>query len=368
MSSSSAIARSWNLNVPVTSLAVNRNGDALAVALGDGSLRLLPATSHAVEAAPREVKLHDGVSLSLQPDADAQGFLSGGDDGRVFIIDPAGAPTLIAEHKDQWIDHVASSAEGLRAYAIGKNLHVLDEEGKLQGAPLSHPSSLGGLQFSPNGKRLAASHYGGATLWWMNAKDSVPVKLEWKGSHLGLIWHPDGKILLSSMQDAALHGWRFADMKEMSMEGYAAKIHSTGFTARGRYLATSGAPQVVCWPFVGGGPWGKPPVMLGGGGEGRLVTRVAAHPKDELVAAGYDDGMIILGPLDGRMEMLIHPPVGAVAVATAQAGAEPSRLKKGAAVVGLVWNGAGDCLFAGLENGQLLLFTIASVSRFAAHA
>ena len=80
------------------------------------------------------------------------------------------------------------------------------------------------------------------------------------------------------------------------------------FTARGKYLATGGANQVICWPFFNGGPWGKQPMTLGGADD-RLVTRVAPHPRDEIVAAGYEDGMIILSPLDGRMEVMLHPPV-----------------------------------------------------------
>jgi WD40 repeat protein len=347
----SALHYQWNLKVPIVSLSMNRNGNVLAAALGDGSMRLLAAKPSTGDMPPREVQVHKGVSLSLEADADGVGFLSGGDDGCLMIVDPDGMPTVLVEHKNQWIDYVASTPDGFRAYAIGKNLHVLDEEGKPHGASLAHPSSIGGLQFSPNGKRIAASHYNGLSLWWTNATDTVPVKLEWKGSHLGVLWHPDGKTVMTSMQDASLHGWRLADMHEMRMDGYANKVHSFGYTARGRYLATSGAPQVICWPFFGGGPWGKTPLTLGTG-EARLVTRVAPHPKDELVAAGYDDGMIILAPLDGRMEMLIHPPVAT----------------KGAGVTGLIWNGAGDCLFAALENGSLLLFTIESVRKSVSHA
>ncbi len=347
---SSAVAREWNLNLPVSALAVNRDGDCVAVALGDGTLRLFAAHKEAER--PAEMALHGGVSLSLQPDADGHAFLSGGDDGRLLIVDPRQmAATPLAELKNKWIDHVASSAEGgNRAYATGKELRLLNDEGREQGAA-TLPSSAGGLAFSPNGKRLAASHYNGVSLWWTNAKEFTPTTLSWKGSHLGLIWHPDGKIVLSSMQEGALHGWRFSDDKEMQMQGYAAKIRSMEFTAKGRWLATSGASQVICWPFFGGGPWGRQPLTLGGGEE-RLVTRIAAHPKDEMIAAGYEDGMIMLAPLDGRVEMMIYPPHGGA----------------GAGVVGLAWNGAGDCLFAALENGAVLLFTIESVKRFVAHA
>ena len=345
----SAIAREWDFKLPVTALALNRNGDWVAAAMGDGSMRLLPAKASAEKA--RELDVHKGISLSLQPDADEQGFISGGDDGKIFLIDPVMAvPTLLAEHPHKWIDHVASSTEGHRAYAVGKQVYLLNPEGEAQGAPFAHPSSIGGLAFSPNGKRLAASHYDGVSLWWTNSKDQNPTKLVWKGSHLGLLWHPDGKILLTSLQESALHGWRLSDMQEMQMQGYAAKIHSMGFTPKGKYLATSGAGEVICWPFFGGGPWGKTPTTLGGS-DGRLVRHVAAHPKDEMVAAGYDDGMIIIAPLDGRMEMVINAPVA----------------PRKSAVTGLTWNAAGDCLFAGLENGYVMLFTIESVRKSLAH-
>ena len=342
-----AVFRQWKLDAPVASLCVNRNGDWILAALGDGTARLFPATAEAEE--PKHLKLHEGVSLSLQQDADDHAFLSGGDDGKIFIIDPAiGEATLLAERQNQWIDHVAGSADGkYRAYNTGKKVYVLDEEGKAKFAePLAMPSNPGGIAFSPNGKRLAVSHYNGVSLWWMNAKDTSAVTLPWKGSHLDLLWSPDGKCLMTSMQENALHGWQVADGKEMRMQGYAAKIRSMAFTARGKYLATSGADQIICWPFSGGGPWGKPPVTLGGADQ-RLVTQVAPHPKDEMVAAGYTDGMVVLAPLDGRMEIMVHAPSSAA----------------NTSINGLVWNKAGDALFASMECGTILLFTIDSVRK-----
>jgi len=344
-----AIHRQWNFDIPIVALALNQNGDWAAAALADGSLRLLPATDEAEQ--PKDMALHKGISLSLQPDADAHAFLSGGDDGRIFIIDPElVSPTQIAEHKGRWIDQVAGAAQGgFRAYATGKQTYLLHESGSEQINLPPVESNVGGLAFSPNGKRLAVSHYNGISLFWTNARDNLPTRLPWKGSHLGVIWHPSGKMVLTSMQENALHGWRLADMNEMRMQGYAAKIHSMAFTAKDKYLATSGAGQVICWPFFGGGPWGKAPLTLGGN-DARLVTQVAPHPQDDMVAAGYDDGMIIFAPLDGRMEILIHSP-----------------LPEKSAVTGLGWNKAGDCLFAALDNGSLLLFTIDSVRKAVMH-
>ena len=103
MATPSSIARQWDFGLPIASLVINRRGDWMAAALGDGSLRMLPARDDAEK--PKEMNLHNGVALSLVPDADDHAFLSGGDDGKVFIIDPQlETPTQIAKHKGRWID------------------------------------------------------------------------------------------------------------------------------------------------------------------------------------------------------------------------------------------------------------------------
>ena len=76
---SPAIFRQWNFNLPVAGFAMNRDGTWVAIALGDGTLRLLPANDMAEQ--PKEMAAHNGVALSLVADADGHAFLSGGDDG-----------------------------------------------------------------------------------------------------------------------------------------------------------------------------------------------------------------------------------------------------------------------------------------------
>ena len=58
--------------------------------------------------------------------------------------------------------------------------------------------------------RLAVAHYGGVSLWFPNAQ-AAPEMLAWKGSHLDALFSPDGKFLVTSMQESTLHGWRLVD-------------------------------------------------------------------------------------------------------------------------------------------------------------
>ncbi|MDD2325928.1 MAG: WD40 repeat domain-containing protein [Alphaproteobacteria bacterium] len=353
MTKPTSVCRQWHLDLTLLSLVANRRGTWAMGALGDGSLVVVPTDDAGED--PRVLKAHDGVSLEIAPDSDDHAFLSGGDDGCVYLVDPAlAAPTLLAQEKNKWIDHVASSSEGHRAYSSGKTLYRLDEEGKPLVDPVALPSSIGGLSFSPSAKHLAVSHYNGVSVFWSNAPDTEGELLPWKGSHLNSFWTPDSKILLSAMQDCSLHGWKMgAALKskesgnEMHMQGYESKITSMGFTADKKYLVTSGSAQIVCWPFFDGGPWNKAPLTLGGA-EARRVCAVAPHPADPLVAAGYDDGMIVLAPFDGRMEIMIHAPVA----------------EQGSSIKGLVWSREGDSLLAAYEDGWLKLFTMASISRF----
>jgi len=114
-----------------------------------------------------------------------------------------------------------------------------------------------GLAFNAKGKRLAISHYGGATVRWTGKLDQRATKLEWRGSHIGITWSPDGTTVLTAMQERELHGWRLTDHQTMSMAGYGAKVRSMEWLRRPMILATSGGDCVTAWTFTGGGPIGS---------------------------------------------------------------------------------------------------------------
>ena len=146
-----------------------------------------------------------------------------------------------------------------------------------------------GLCFLPKGYRLALAHYNGVSLWFPNA-DAAPSVLEWKGSHLDATVSPDGRFLVTSMQENALHGWRLADSRNMRMTGYPGKTRSLSWSHDGHWLATSGADACVVWPFKDkDGPMGKAPRECGV--RPSRVTQVAFHPRALVVAIGYADGL-----------------------------------------------------------------------------
>lgn len=241
--------------------------------------------------APQRVT--DAFILSACATGDGQQLLLGNDQGQVLSVDKAGRVQLRADlGGNKWIEQLAASpASGQIAAAHGRTLLLIGAP-SAPPLPIEHVSAVSGISFDPKGKRVAASHYGGVTLSWVSGS-SARTALEWKGAHIGLTWSPDGAFVVTAMQDCALHGWHIPNQKHMQMVGYIAKTRSLAWLDKGRWLVSSGAPSVVCWPFFHkSGPMGKSPVELPGGDS--LVTRVATHPRSDIVAAGYEDGSIVL--------------------------------------------------------------------------
>ncbi len=290
----------------VVAARFDRAGRTAAFALGDGTLRLVELADRETW---REAAVHDGALLALAPDTGPRGFVSGGDDGTFRRIAADGAVSEIASFgMMKWVEQVASfpGEKGLLACSVGKQVHLFEAAGtKLK--VLNHPSTVTGLAFDAKGKRIGASHYNGASLWFVAAKTDAPRLLEWKGSHTGVAIHPEGEALVTAMQENSLHGWRLSDGQHMRMSGYPAKTQAMSFTRTGKWLATSGADAMVIWPFHGGGPMGKAPLELAGG-DSVVCTQVASHPRDDLVAGGFTDGLVVVADINSSRILPIAPP------------------------------------------------------------
>lgn len=311
-------------------VAAAQNGRLMAMAFGDGSVRLFD--SETPDAAPVVVSAHKGACLALAADIEKGGFLSGGDDGKFLKIAALGTAETLWEGKGKWVEHVtAHDGAGVRVFSVGKVATIINKKGEMR--ELAHASTVGGLSVNPKGKRLAVSHYNGVSLWWLGST-AAPVALEWRGSHLQPLWSPDGDYLITAMQENALHGWRLSDGEHMRMTGYPSKVRNIAFSRRGHHLATTGSDSVICWPFSGSGPMGKAPVEFGSAPEGIFVSYVAANPKLDIVAAGYEDGSVLVGQ-----------PGSANTIGIVDASGSP--------ISCMAWNPDGDRLLIGNEAGAV---------------
>lgn len=309
------------LDLGAEAVGVRFLGTNAAFALANGEIVLADGE------AEQRIAAHKGTILSVA--GDARRILTGGDDGRVAAILGDGSVETLFEQKGRWIDQVAGGPDGGVAFSAGKTAHFRPAKGEAKS--FDFPSTVGGLAFAPKGTRLAVAHYGGASLWFPNVV-AKPEFLEWKGSHRGVVWHPEGRFLVTTMQEPALHGWKLPEGTHMRMSGYPSRVRFMEFTAGGRFLATSGSTEAILWPFASkDGPMGKSPTMLAP--RDVRVTAVAAHPKDEVIVVGYEDGLALLVRIADAAEILIRAPGGS-------------------AVTALGWRRDGGAVAIGTEDGQ----------------
>jgi WD40 repeat protein len=304
-------------------IAVHFLGDSAAFVGAEENIALVDGAGEI-----SRVAVHGGGILCVA--ADGNRIVTGGDDGQLVALDGKGEVTTLAtDPKRRWIDNVALHPDGAVAWSAGRSAFVRDK--KAEEKSFDVPSTVGGLAFAPKGMRLAIAHYNGVTLWFPNMAGSAQF-LEWAGSHLAVQFSPDNKFLVTAMHEPAMHGWRLADNKHMRMTGYPGRVRSMSWSAGGRALATSGADSVIVWPFAGkDGPMGKAPAMLAP--LQARVTQVACHPREDILAAGYSDGTVLMVRMHDGAEMLV-------------------RRNEGAPVSALAWNAKGSVLAFAAEDGE----------------
>ncbi len=270
-------------------------------------------TIHRLDGGEKVTDAHHGLLTCIRDPFSAT-LLSGGEDGRVQRISHDGTVTTISETPRKWISVVAGGPQGAVAWAQGKSSFVKLSDGTVK--EVKEERSVEAIAFAPKGLRIAAARYNGVSLHWVGTNSPMQ-DLDWKGAHTGVTFSPDGRFLVTMMQENALHGWKLdsksGESRHMRMTGYPAKVKSLSWSVKGKWLASSGAPAAIVWPFSAkDGPMGKAPMELGTRAN-IMVTQVAFHPLEEVLAIGFIDGMILgVRIADGKEALLRRPGKGAI--------------------------------------------------------
>ena len=318
-------AINFKFDAPVNSVCFAHDGVTMGMGLGDGSVHIA-----GIQGLVRTtVKPHTGAVPRIFPYDD--GFISLSDDGTLKTVSIDGDIKDFADFKGAWVERMDVHANGSVAVANGKNIHLWtkrDAEPKIIGP---HDGSVTDVCFAHDGMGLVASHRDGVTLWAWPHYEPQSMKLAWKGAHLAVTVSRDKKWVVTGMQEGALHLWNVGLKRDYQMRGYWAKPTSLAWSADKKWLATSGSETVIIWPFDKMGPDGREPIQLGWS-NATFVTAVAAHPDDNVFAAGFEDGAVIFIDLESKKAF----------TATAASGH---------AITALAFSPDGQSLAAGTANG-----------------
>ncbi|MEH6691836.1 MAG: WD40 repeat domain-containing protein [Pseudorhizobium pelagicum] len=298
-------------------------------------------TIHRLDNGEKVTEAHEGLLTCIR-DPHSATLITGGEDGKVLRIGQDGGITELAHVPRKWISVVAGGPQGAVAYAQGRSSFVRLADGSTK--EFAEQRSVEGIAFAPKGLRIAAARYNGVSLHWVGT-NAPAADLEWKGAHTGVTFSPDGRFLVTMMQENALHGWKLdgkpGDARHMRMTGYPAKVKSLSWSVKGKWLASSGAPAAIVWPFSAkDGPMGKAPLELGTRAD-IMVTSVSFHPAEEVLAIGFIDGMILgVRIADGKEALLRRPGKGAI--------------------TGMGWSATGKLLAFASEAGDCGVIDIAA--------
>lgn len=296
---------------------------------------------HRLDNGEKVTEAHDGLLTCIR-DPHSATLITGGEDGKVLRIGADGSVTELAHVPRKWISVVAGGPQGAVGYAHGRTSFVRLADGSTK--EFAEGRSVEGIAFAPKGLRIAAARYNGVSLHWVGT-NAPAADLEWKGAHNGVTFSPDGRFLVTMMQENALHGWKLdgkpGDARHMRMTGYPAKVKSLSWSVKGKWLASSGAPAAIVWPFSAkDGPMGKAPLELGTRAD-IMVTSVSFHPAEEVLAIGFIDGMILgVRIADGKEALLRRPGKGAI--------------------TGMGWSATGKLLAFASEAGDCGVIDIAA--------
>lgn len=271
------------------------------------------------------VGVHAGACLAVAALGDA--VISGGADGRLAIIGGDGEVATQASFPGEAVEQAAAGGVGAHACVVGRRLHRF--------GPVAATHELSGpvaaLVFEPGGGRLATAGADGVTLW--PASGAEPARLlRCPGTPRALAWSPDGAILVAGLEQRVAHAWRLADGADIAMGTYPGPPLSLSFSAPGGFCASSGSPRVVCWHFDQPGNVARRTEC--GLGSAVAVSQVACHPTRMLIAAGYENGAVLLCQPDSDDILFVR-----------DAG--------GGAVTTLAWSPDGGFLAYGAAAGEI---------------
>ena len=236
-------------------------------------------------------------------------FLGGDRNGGLFSIGPDGQIVEQSGIDPEPVQCVAATTQGgLRACARGNEvlLYGAGLDGPLDS--FRHERPVSALAFDPKGRRLAAAHEGGVTLWPTDRSGVAPKTLRGPGRHSAIAWSPDNRFVASSAADNAVHAWRLRDGADIHMVGLATPSTGLAWARKSRFLVSAGDTRVVCWPVGGaGGRSHLHPEKFGIPSE-ILVTDVACHPQNDTIAAGYANGAVLLYRYGRAGELFVKGP------------------------------------------------------------
>ncbi len=165
-----------------------------------------------------------------------------------------------------------------------------------------HPTDVGALAFSPDGRFLASGSRDETVIIWERDGDGFSRSQTLHGHAFGvyaLAFSPDGRFLASGSYDTTVRIWKL-DQGEFSehqtLRGHSDYVYSVAFSPNGEYLASGGKDQTLRIWKLSGEEFSQHQTLKG---HSDSVYSVAFSPNGKYLASGSTDQTIGLWKFAG---------------------------------------------------------------------
>jgi len=348
------IGRNWSLETAITSVTFNHDVSAACLAMDDGRLALIDLADEEpphsririggddgrATISPRQKQVADAhilPALSQSPCLIAPykntDFIVGAQDGKIHIVSPSKEVALLNDQLTAPIvglDHNQQTA--LTAFVSSKELCVLKEgePPKVHTTSMETPNTT--LALSPDGDLLATGDQKGLLIWSLEDLNTPIKRIELQAPPHSIAWKQDQNWIVCALHEKGCQLIDLTTDQSAHMQDYPGPVTTACWSAPANAFATSGAFRIAAWTMQ------TPPLeneQQGALQTGRpgmvLVTSIATNPKTDFVAAGFENGQLVLTKVGVSDELPI--------------------VNEGSPITNLAWSKDGKQLAFGCKDG-----------------
>jgi len=238
----------------------------------------------------------------------AQGFAAIDSDGVLNQITAGGQVVVKLRSDGKKITALCSDKTG-QTIAIARanevTFYSASDMSVIAEITLPHPVYRQAM--SDNRETLAV--WGDATLSLIAVgSNTAPTEVfDCPGEITEITWDSTGQHLACGAADNSFFIINRASKTVQRVADYPSPVRNTAFSKKAKALVTSGAFRLVGWDIADLPQNDAPGTPLATGKPGFVVINaIAAHPKLDLVATGYANGLVAIAKVGTSQDMMLH--------------------------------------------------------------